>query len=577
MDAIPQVGSSQVQSLAALFSSSPTPGAKDSKAFGKELTKQIDGSGSATQTMGKPHKEKRDKDVPDQSDCPATDLPLVVPTMIPMLNLTQENAITVVPFTETVSPIKSTVLAAPMPKREIVAVADDPKADVLPILRSSSSMGPTLTAASCDVTDVIGSTGSIQEPQEADPRQLEQVDAANGDHRDSRTAKSESDSEASGIPIQTPQAGSAADNTGSTGVPFQMPAAGSAIADPQVAANADCNAIAKPTSSQTLGESHHDQKQAATAECDKSQAAPPSKPAKLSTSTDTVAQLMPPAPMVMDGAAVNATAKAIEASAPGSVLPMQAKENAAKPALPVENQKAVKDSKSNSGDPKTRVGQRDASAPLQAGTQPAHEQQPDHEQMKAGASKVNAEKTPDILPAMHSASSVPSVPLKEDARLGQSQEAVQISSPDLALPKTSPADVVHAVRMFERDGQAEMHIGVRSETLGTIDVKATVHNGNVGVSIGVERHEIRSALVSELPGLENTLRERDLRLGEVKFHDMGSALASEYGNGQRRQAQEFSRPFVSSFYRDMTRTAETNELPLEMVTTIAPGGISVHV
>ncbi len=122
-----------------------------------------------------------------------------------------------------------------------------------------------------------------------------------------------------------------------------------------------------------------------------------------------------------------------------------------------------------------------------------------------------------------------------------------MSAPEIVAPVSTPADVVHAVRMFERDGQAEMHIGVRSETLGTIDVKTTVHDGSVGVSIGVERHEVRSALVSELPGLENTLRERDLRLGEVKFHDMGSTLASEYGNGQRHQSQEFSRPRLPHF------------------------------
>jgi flagellar hook-length control protein FliK len=152
-----------------------------------------------------------------------------------------------------------------------------------------------------------------------------------------------------------------------------------------------------------------------------------------------------------------------------------------------------------------------------------------------------------------------------------------MNSPEVAAPVTTPADVVHAVRMFERDGQVEMHIGVRSEALGTIDVKATVHDGNVGVSIGVERHEARSALVSELPGLENTLRERDLRLGEVRFHDTGSTLASDYGSGQQRQSQEFSRPPASAFYRAAKSSSGSNELPVEMVTTIARRGISVHV
>jgi flagellar hook-length control protein FliK len=152
-----------------------------------------------------------------------------------------------------------------------------------------------------------------------------------------------------------------------------------------------------------------------------------------------------------------------------------------------------------------------------------------------------------------------------------------MNAPEIAAPVSTPADVVHAVRMFERDGQAEMHIGVRSETLGTIDVKATVHDGSVGVSIGLERHEVRSALVSELPGLENILRERDLRLGEVKFHDMGSTLASEYGNARQRESQEFSRPPASAFYRAAKSSSASNELAVEVVTTIGRRGISVHV
>ena len=81
----------------------------------------------------------------------------------------------------------------------------------------------------------------------------------------------------------------------------------------------------------------------------------------------------------------------------------------------------------------------------------------------------------------------------------------------------------------------------------------------------------------KLPGLENTLRERDLRLGEVKFHDMGSTLASEYGNGQQHPSQEFSRPPTSAFYRAIKSISESSELPVEMVATIARRGISVHV
>ena len=249
---------------------------------------------------------------------------------------------------------------------------------------------------------------------------------------------------------------------------------------------------------------------------------------------------------------------------------LQPKGNDTKSASPLENLKGTRDHRGGLDEGK-RLEQRAGAATAQRGTQ-------SDEQVKQALAKVNGEKVPEVLPGMHPAVNTPSVPANtEHSPATKLPQGGQMSAPEIVAPVTTPADVVRAVRMFERDGQAEMHIGVRSETLGTIDVKTTVHDGSVGVSIGVERHEVRSALVSELPGLENTLRERDLRLGEVKFHDMGSTLASEYGNGQQHQSQEFSRPPASAFYRAAKSISESSELPVEMVTTIARRGISVHV
>ena len=284
---------------------------------------------------------------------------------------------------------------------------------------------------------------------------------------------------------------------------------------------------------------------------------------------NTVAQLVQAMPMVMEGAAVKAASKEVAAN---SAKSSPAQDNAVKTAAPDEKHATAKGQKESSGAGEKQNQQR-TEAPTE-GQNPGAEAV--HEQVKTETQASNADKTAELFHRIQPTADSSSMPVKETNQVGQ-HENLRPSTADLPVTNTTPADVVHAVRMFERGGQAEMHIGVRSEALGVVDVKTTVHDGNVGVSIGVERHELRSALVSELPGLENTLRDHDLKLGEVRFHDTASTLASGHDRGQQRQAQDFARPFAAAFYSDEKPAAENVELPIEVVTTAARGGISIHV
>ena len=273
--------------------------------------------------------------------------------------------------------------------------------------------------------------------------------------------------------------------------------------------------------------------------------------------------------MAMEGAAAKVASKEVAANAAKS-SPLQ--DNAVKAAAPDEKHAAIKDQKESSGAGEKQNEQRsDSQAAGQNAAALAL-----HEQVKPETQVSNADKTAELFHRIQPTANSSSMPAKEGNQVGQ-HENVRLGTTDLPVTNTTPADVVHAVRMFERDGQAEMHIGVRSEALGVVDVKATVHDGNVGVSIGVERHELRSALVSELPGLENTLRDHDLRLGEVRFHDTASTLASGHDRGQQRQAEDFARPFAAAFYSDAKPAVENVDLPIEVVATAARGGISIHV
>ncbi len=477
---------------------------------------------------------------------------------MPALNLTPADAIAVAPAgvesaagavgDESVAP------GVPFATQNTVAEANCGAVNDVP---ANSGLKAGLVAEKClgGVVDEKRIARSIDQVQTTNPKETQEVDAAKDDYPEPATAGSKkTDTPAAGRVLKT------------------------------AAEQRDSTQTAEKIFLHTLGEVHEKKKEVSGEEYRQSQsvdapeaAAAPADQAEQPSPLDAVAQLMPFVPIVTGGGAVSAAAEEIKASGLRGVGPLQKKEaveslqpkqNDGKSASPVEDPKGTKDHK-DAPDEGKRVDPHDFGATLHGAAEQGHQQ------AEQATIKFNM---PDALPGTHAAVSAPRAAANtEHSFFGQPQQAGQMNSPEFAAPVTTPADVVHAVRMFERDGQAEMHIGVRSETFGTIDLKTTVHDGSVGVSIGVERHEVRSALVSELPGLENTLRERDLRLGEVRFHDTGSTLASDYGSGQQRQSQDFSRPPASAFYRAAKSSSGSNELPVEMVTTIARRGISVHV
>ncbi len=566
MDAIAQMTSGQTQSLAALFLSSATQGTKDIQSFGKELAKQIDDVSPVRQgRIGKPenNNDKKDGERTSQSRPRDIELSLVVPVMA-ALNLTRVNTAPVVPINPaSVANLRENSSAAPSVSaamRDTVAPAIGGEANDVPA-HFGAKTRCLAAAIPGELADMKGSTGPIEKAQTANPTETQQTDAGKGDHWQSVVQ--------GGKEADTPAADSLLKKT------EEPQRDDSAIAEKVEKSDISPRSSGEVHEKKKAGSEHPQTESVKAPEA----AAPPTEQAEAPAPLGALAQQTPSIPIVTDSGGFCAAAEEIKASGlkgigprepKAPVGPLQLKQNDGKSASPVEDPKAIKDRKDALEDSK-RVEQHDGGATAQAGTQP-------DEQVKQAFAKVNAEKAQVVLPGMHPAVSASSVPaIAEHSSATQPPQAGQTSAPEIAPPVSTPVDVVHAVRMFERNGQAEMHIGVRSETLGTIDVKATVHDGSVGVSIGVERHDVRSALVSELPGLENTLRDHDLRLGEVRFHDTGSTLASEYGNGRQPQSQDYSRPPASAFYRAAKSSSESNDLPVEMVTTIARGGISVHV
>jgi flagellar hook-length control protein FliK len=77
---------------------------------------------------------------------------------------------------------------------------------------------------------------------------------------------------------------------------------------------------------------------------------------------------------------------------------------------------------------------------------------------------------------------------------------------------------------------AEMHVELRSGSLGPMEVHAVVHEGSVGAEIHVESHAAHAILSAGVPSLERALGEQDLRVGNIAiYQDHGGAGMSDGG------------------------------------------------
>lgn len=156
----------------------------------------------------------------------------------------------------------------------------------------------------------------------------------------------------------------------------------------------------------------------------------------------------------------------------------------------------------------------------------------------------------------------------------QDARDLQFTGSDRVSPETTALDAIRAVRMFEHAGHSELRIGVHSDALGSMDVKTTLHDGNVALSVVVDRHDVRSALLMELPGLENTLRSHDLRLGEVCLHDTSTSFSS--GGDANQHGSQYQSASSSPLQWVRNLRTEVDELPMEIINTAIRGGLSIH-
>jgi hypothetical protein len=136
--------------------------------------------------------------------------------------------------------------------------------------------------------------------------------------------------------------------------------------------------------------------------------------------------------------------------------------------------------------------------------------------------------------SMHAAAQAATLPdASAPAKTAQDVATSSPQSPAPSLPSLprSLNDVSQATQLYQRVGGAEMHIAMDTDLLGLIDLRAVVHQGTLSATIGVQRADVQTLLVNELPALQHSLAEKNLQVGQI------SVLAGSVGNGTNANSQ----------------------------------------
>ena len=119
--------------------------------------------------------------------------------------------------------------------------------------------------------------------------------------------------------------------------------------------------------------------------------------------------------------------------------------------------------------------------------------------------------------------------------------------PLAASPPTeaTTAGPVETARLVAGVAQSEMHIGLRTQAFGSVEVHTVVRDSQVGLSVGSERGDLRSFLATEVPGLQTTFRQQDLRFESIHFLETSAGTTADFSGGADSQPRSSSQPQAS--------------------------------
>jgi hypothetical protein len=154
-----------------------------------------------------------------------------------------------------------------------------------------------------------------------------------------------------------------------------------------------------------------------------------------------------------------------------------------------------------------------------------------------------------------------------------------------SAPPAPPTAPIAPDPTAEVQMNAQMHVGMRTDAFGAVDIHTVVQQSQVGITVHADR-DIAHWFSSEVPGLESGLNKSHLNLTAVNFDNGGSGVqtATSFQNGQPRQyfseapgSQSAALPDTLSEEDTAPESTTVDILPSDLSDGPAQTRVSIHV
>ncbi len=95
--------------------------------------------------------------------------------------------------------------------------------------------------------------------------------------------------------------------------------------------------------------------------------------------------------------------------------------------------------------------------------------------------------------------------------------------------------MVQSARVLERMGQTEMRVGMNTADFGNLELRASVGQDRVGASIATSHLDLRAAMMAEMPSLERSIEQHQLRLDHLDLGTNGGDGSHQRGASAQQQ------------------------------------------
>jgi hypothetical protein len=82
-----------------------------------------------------------------------------------------------------------------------------------------------------------------------------------------------------------------------------------------------------------------------------------------------------------------------------------------------------------------------------------------------------------------------------------------------------------------------MHVGMRTQAFGSVEVHTVVRDSQLGLIVGAERGDLRTLLAPEVPGLETVFRQNHLNFEGIRFLNSGNGANPDSSMGSHAQSR----------------------------------------